>query len=364
MRVLYFTERDSPHDRRFLTALSGTHHQVYALRQREGLPQVPMGINELAWPAGTPDWRDWGGWQHGVKQLADLLDQVQPDLVHAGPVQGPALLTALAGFHPLVTMSWGSDLLLRAERSPWMRHATHYTLQNTDILLADCQTVADQAVHLGFERDSIAIFPWGVDLQHFSQQNGLEAGLAWRARLGWEDNFVVFCNRTWAELYGVDVLAHAFVRASQQLPSIRLLLAGNGPLSGRIRNLLEPVRGKVHFPGWLDRQTLSGAYCACDLYVSPSHCDGASISLLEALACGCPALVSDIPSNQEWITPGEVGDLFKDDDVKSLASQLLAMAARKDLPVMGKRARQLAEARADWTQNFQVCLAAYQQAIT
>ena len=119
MRVLYFTERDTPHDRRFLKALSSTQHQIFALRQLPCHPETPPGVMALDWPEGTPDWSGWKGWQAGTAQLEILLAQVKPDLVHAGPVQGPALITALTGWHPLVTMSWGSDLLLNAERSPF-----------------------------------------------------------------------------------------------------------------------------------------------------------------------------------------------------------------------------------------------------
>ncbi|MFW5713957.1 MAG: glycosyltransferase [Brevefilum sp.] len=364
MRVLYFTERDSPHDRRFLRALSETAHQIYALRQMDCLPEIPPGVIELNWPEGTPDWTYWQGWQAGTAQLKHLLEQVQPDLVHAGPVQGPALVTALTGFHPLVTMSWGSDMLMRADRSPWMRHATRFTLGRTDIFLADCQTVADQVVCFGFDRSRIEIFPWGVDLDHFSPQNGLEAGAALRRSLGWEDQFIIFCNRSWSPIYGVDLLAQAFTRAARQNADLRLLLAGNGPQADLIRHLLMPVGDKVSFPGWLDREDLPGAYCAGDLFVTPSHCDGSSISLLEALACGRPVLASDIPANKEWVVPGEVGRHFKDGDVDSLVSQLLGMAAKTDLPLYGKRGRKLAETRADWGRNFEKCLAAYHQAIT
>ncbi|HEY9122347.1 MAG TPA: glycosyltransferase, partial [Brevefilum sp.] len=105
MRVLYFTERDSPHDQRFLRALSGTAHDVYALRQKVTFPNTPGGIIELNWPGGQPDWRSWGGWQMALVGFQKILENIQPDLVHAGPIQGPALLTALSGFQNLVTMS-------------------------------------------------------------------------------------------------------------------------------------------------------------------------------------------------------------------------------------------------------------------
>lgn len=362
MRVLYFTEKDSPHDRRFLTALAGTPHQVYALRQTRCNPETPKGIVELEWTAEQPDWSDWRGWQSGKAQFEDILAKVQPDLVHAGPVQGPALLTALEGFHPLVTMSWGFDLLVHAKRSPWMHLATKYTLERTDVLLSDCQTVTDEALSYGFSSDKIVSFPWGVDLSHFSPENSKAAGLLLRKVLGWEDKFIIFCNRTWSPRYGVDVLAKAFVDAVDVNQDLRLLLAGDGPQSNLIKRILALAGERISFPGWLDLESLPGAYGAADLFVSPSHSDGSSISLLEAMACGRPVLVSDIPSNREWVTPGEAGYLFKDGDVMSLKEKILKMAGDPKPDRFGQCARELAEGRADWEKNFQKLLFAYQLA--
>ncbi len=90
-----------------------------------------------------------------------------------------------------------------------------------------------------------------------------------------------------------------------------------------------------------------------DLYISPSHVDGSSVSLMEALACGIPCLVSDIPANKEWVTEGENGWLFPDGDADALAEKILsAIARRETLPEVGRSARQVAEQRADWKQEL------------
>lgn len=361
MRLLYFTERDSPHDQRFLAALANTPHQVFALRQYETREKTFTGMTELHWQEGQPDWTDWRGWQEGKAQLQHILVDLQPDLIHAGPIQGPAFLTALTGFHPLLSMSWGSDLLIHAHRSPWMRCATRYTLSQSEILLADCQTVADEAVKLGLSSDKIVRFPWGVDLDHFSPSHGAAEGIKLRKNLGWEDAFIVLCNRSWSPLYGVDLLAKAFTEASKRNPSLRLLLVGDGPQSEEIRQLLAPVAEKVSLPGWLDRKSLPGVYCAADLFVSPSHSDGSSISLLEAMACSRPVLASDIPGNREWITPGVTGELFEDGNLESLTGQILKMADSPELRAYGEQARKLAEERANWQENFKKLSQAYQR---
>ena len=363
MRLLYFTEADSPHDRLFLTSLAGTSHQVYALRKKECQPLTPPGIIELNWPMGRPDWRHWDGWKQGKDQLREVIDKQEFDLIHAGPIQGPALLAALSGFQPLVTMSWGSDILVRAKRSPWMRFATKYVLDRTKVFLGDCQTVVEEAKNYNFSEKKIVQFPWGVDLKHFSPCSGRASGQALRCSLGWDNNFIILCNRSWFPIYGVDILAKAFVHSSDKNRTLRLILVGDGPLSEQIHTILTPVDKKVYYMGRVSKQDLPGIYCAADLFVSPSHSDGSSVSMLEAMACGCPVLVSDIPSNKEWVKPDEVGKLFKDGDPISLDEKMLEMSNDPKLSEYGLGARALAEKRANWEENFQILLNAYQLAV-
>ena len=123
---------------------------------------------------------------------------------------------------------------------------------------------------------------------------------------------------------------------------------------------------QVHLPGQVPQAKLPDFYRAADLYISTSHSDGTSISLLEALASGLPVLLSDIPGNKEWVRqPGEVGWLFRDGDVDSLTNGILqAVENWAQLPMMGRAARQLAEVRGDWTKNFPNLFKAYDIAIT
>jgi glycosyltransferase involved in cell wall biosynthesis len=97
-----------------------------------------------------------------------------------------------------------------------------------------------------------------------------------------------------------------------------------------------------------------------DLYISPSHVDGSSVSLMEALASGLPCLVSDIPGNKEWIEDGVNGWLFRDGDVDDLTAKILnAIKNRKSFQEIGKVARNTAEERADWKKNFGKLLEVY-----
>ena len=208
----------------------------------------------------------------------------------------------------------------------------------------------------------MVLFPWGVDLDQFSPGSGDIL----RERQGWQDAFVLLSLRSWEPVYGVDVIARAFVQAAQQEAGLRLLLLGGGSQAGRILEILQRggVEERVFYGGQVNNSMLPEYYRAADLYLSASHSDGSSVSLMEALACGRPVLVSDIAGNREWLENNPGGWLFKDGDAEELAKGILnAYRNRSKLDEVGQSARMLAEERADWSQNFQKLLGAYDLAL-
>jgi len=367
VRVLYFTRDYTPHDHRFLTSLASSEHEVYALRLERRGPALeerplPDGIHALEWEGGRGP-VSLSAYPRMALALRRLAARVRPEVIHAGSIHTAALVAALAGVQPLVSMSWGSDLLADADRSAWMRFLTRFVLRRSTLLLGDCETVKRKAVSLGFPPERVRLFPWGVDLEAFHPAPAGQSAL--RANLGWQEHFVLLSLRSWEPVYGVDVLAKGFALAARQEHSLRLLLVGGGSQAELIRGILAEggVLDRVHFAGRVPNSDLPAYYQAADLYVSASHSDGSSVSLMEALACGRPALLSDIPSNQEWVVHGQQGGFFRDGDPQSLAEMLLLAVRERDrLPELGQAARRLAEQRADWRKNFACLLEAYEEA--
>lgn len=360
MRILYFSQGYSPHDERFINALSKTDHEVFYLQLEPEEPiTLPENVKEVLLP-GVKQAMAKGKTSEVVRQLGSLLKALHPEVVHAGPLHGPAYLAARTSFKPLISMSWGSDLLKDADRSWSMRWRTAYVLAKTSMLLGDCEAVAQKAVSFGFNRDNIRLFPWGVDLEHFTSEG---AG-SLRRKLRWVKKTVFLSNRTMEPLYGVDVIVNAFIKIAHEHPQARLLLFGKGSQEERFRQLIEDegFEDSVYFGGHASLDELPDVYRSADVYLSASHSDGSSVSLLEALACGKPGLVSDIAGNREWIQPGVQGWLFRDGDSDDLAVRMAAICENGIDPLLGVRARALAEARANWKKNFQVMLDAYDQA--
>lgn len=361
MRVLYFSRDYTTHDHRFLSTLADAGYTVYFLRlERNPHPAetrpFPAGIKEISWAGGQKLFT----WKQGYRFKKDfqrVLSELNPDLIHAGPIQTCAFLSVMSGFHPIVSVSWGYDLLRDASRNPIYRQITRYTLRNSDVLVGDSEIIRQKAIEYGMAADRIVTFPWGINLKIFdlpAQQKKHDKP------------FTILSTRGWEPIYGIEILAQAFVLAAHQVPEMRLIMLGCGSLKSKLERIFYEggVLDRVEFPGLVDQLNLPIFFHAADLYVSASFSDGTSISLIEAMATGCPVLVSDIPGNREWVTPGKQGWLFPVGEALALSKAVItAYEHREDFPIMGKQARALAVARANWENNFQQLLHAYDLAI-
>jgi glycosyltransferase involved in cell wall biosynthesis len=361
MRIIYFSKSYTPHDYRFLSSLSRTNHEVFFLqleatkRQTEDR-SVPENIQQILWAGGQREFR-WSDVPRLAFDLRRVIRKIKPDLIHAGPIQNCAFLATLSGFRPVLAMSWGYDLVQDAESSWWMKRITKYVLRNAAFFVSDANVSRNKAVEFGMNPQKTVIFPWGVDIEHFVPKKPVTRR---------SSPVTLFCSRTWESIYGVDILAKAFVKVATQNPDVNLILLGGGSQGARIRQILmnSGVMERVHFGGQVRQKDLPRWYHMADVYISPSHVDGSSVTLMEALASGLPCLVSDIAGNKEWIEDGVNGWMFRDGSVDDLAEKILwVIQNRKSFKKISEAARKTAEEKADWKKNFGKLLLAYQAAV-
>jgi glycosyltransferase involved in cell wall biosynthesis len=350
MRVLYVGRGLGVHDRRFVAAFAaqppvGPGWQVGVLAL-DGSPLVGLAAGAVA-VAGVAEQPASGA---AVDQVRDAVRRFRPDVVVAGPLQAATLPAVQAGGAPVVAISWAFDLLADATSAD-QRRAAQAALAGSVALLCDARVVAEAAQALGMPASRITIAPWGVDLGRF--RPGGDGSV--RQMLGWQDRFVLLSTRNHEPLYRLDTVIEAFASTAYKVPELRLALLGDGSQRAKLESQARStgVDDLVQFAGAVAPSDLPAWYASADAYVSASQVDGTSVSLIEAMACGLPAVVSDIPGNREWIEPGATGWLFPLGDATEMA-RALGEAARmpaRDRQRMGRAARAIAEERADWRLN-------------
>jgi glycosyltransferase involved in cell wall biosynthesis len=367
MKVLFFSRDYTTHDRRFLQKLSESRHDVWFLRlQNDGIRYetrpLPERVRLVKWPGGCHRADTLESWLSLMPAFEATLEDIKPDIVHAGPVQSCGLMTALSGFHPFVLMSWGSDMLVDADRSDLWRWMTCYALRHSDIFVCDCQAVRDKARDLtGYRDERIVQFPWGVDANIYTPGG---EGIDLRSQPGWEDAFILISTRSLEPLYGIETLLDAFRQAVAQRKRLRLALLGEGSLKPAIEDFISRhgLSEYVYRPGVIPQSRLPDYFRAADLYISCCLSDGSSVSLLEAMATGLPVIVTDAHGNREWVGPDN-GWLAPAKDADANAQAILIAEGMEASQRENMRAanRKVVEQRADWNLNFDKLLKAYDE---
>lgn len=131
---------------------------------------------------------------------------------------------------------------------------------------------------------------------------------------------------------GVWELLEAFAQVHRQFPDARLVLAGEGQMA-RVRERLAAlgVADVVELPGWISGEAKLAALNTADAFVLPSHIEGLPISMLEAMHCGMPVVVSAVGSVPEVLVDGENGLMVPAQDAQALADALLRLAGEPAL---------------------------------
>jgi glycosyltransferase involved in cell wall biosynthesis len=111
------------------------------------------------------------------------------------------------------------------------------------------------------------------------------------------------------------------VHALRRLPwttSFNALLCGDGPLRPQIQQLIgeHGLQGRVRLAGYAPN--LWSLMKRASVFVSPSWYEGSPNVVLEAMACGCPLVVSDIPAHRGLLDE-QSAILFPGDDPDALA---------------------------------------------
>lgn len=155
---------------------------------------------------------------------------------------------------------------------------------------------------------------YGIQKPVYSLTNGIDtdffapspkARLRFRHKYGLSDNQkVIISAGHFIERKGLP----EFVEMARKMPEVRFFWFGHTPLSTvphTIRQAIENAPENVSFPGFVSQSDLRDAYCGADLFAFLSQEETEGIVVLEALACGTPTLLRDIPVYNGWLRDGE-----------------------------------------------------------
>jgi glycosyltransferase involved in cell wall biosynthesis len=300
LRVLVAGWLNSPHVVSWVEAVVAGGHEVHlAGRPMPGSPmtEVPAEMHRL--PSGGPPLvRSL----RMSRALAGIADAVEPDLVHAHWLPEFGWMAAREGLTPLVCSAWGSDVFGVHGIG---RSRSKRALEGSNLVLADSVPLARATRDLAGRDIRVEVMRWGLDLRRFAPGDSLEA----RSRLGIAHRGPVIASvRGLKPVYNPQLLMEAFASVRSRADAHLLF---KFPLESAAKEA-EQLKATINQLGISEAVTMLGnlpferlpdVYRAADVIVSIASSDSSPRSVWEALACGRPVVVSDLPWARDELVP-------------------------------------------------------------
>ena len=238
---------------------------------------------------------------------SNQLRQVRPHVIHAHWIVPQGLALALLGFFskklpPILLTSHGGDLFgLRGQLFSLLKH---WVLKKASAVTVVSRPMATEAARLGANDSRTSVIPMGVD---FDGRFSLDA------RVERVAGQILFVGRL-VEKKGVKYLIQALPSIRQRVPDAHLVIVGSGPELPELTALVSELglQDCVEFRGAMSQDALPEFYRRAAVFVAPfvdaasGDREGLGLVSIEAIACGCPVVVGDVPV---------VADIFLDTEM-------------------------------------------------
>jgi len=274
---------------------------------------APMGVRTFV--------RQWLGpltFPKAVQRLRSLIDQFQPDIVHAMRYPYEGIITAMANpAAPLIVSVWGNDFTLHAKANPLIGYFTRRALRQTNALHTDCQRDLRLAYEMKYPKGRpVVVLPGsgGIRSEVFSPPDHPRP----------LSPPVIINPRGFRTYIRNDSFFQAMPQVLQKYPQARFLCpAMDREVQAHKWVEQYGLEQHVELLPLIPHGQMAELFRQSHIVVSPSTHDGTPNTLLEAMACGCFPVAGDIESIHEWLTDGKNGLLVDAANAKMLANAII-----------------------------------------
>lgn len=363
MRIAFLAWHGSIHTRRWVQFFAERGHDVHVVTCGDGdiVDDAPEAASSdrayRVHDVGRPRFGKLG-YLLKRRSVRRCIRDIAPEIVHAHWLTsyGMLALSATPDDCPLVVTAHGDDLLI-APRRRIFRSIVTRVLRRAQLITVPSDAMRDAAYALvpSDELGQVVVFQYGVETARL-HAIGVEA----RSRMvdesaGESAPLRLVSARALLDIYRIDVLLDAIALLHHDGVDLYCDLIGDGPCRAALeRQAAElDIAHLVHFHGHLPGWEVERMVATADVYVSISESDGVSLAMLEALALGVVAVLSDIPANRPWIRDGVNGMLT------AIAPGDVAQAIRRscmiDREAAAATSYALVAERADRATNLAAC---------
>lgn len=278
-----------------------------------------------------------------------ILKEISPNLVHLH-VQHLYGFAIIPSGYPFLLTSWGAEVLSLPRTNMLLKSIAKITATRARFVTVDAYCLKKIWIKMGIQESKIKVIPFGVDLSIFNP-NVKGSTVRKNLMIGKDDIVIISTRALDNNHYNIECLIKAIPVVLKRCQNAKFILKGTGPLKTYLQNLVKKlnVSNDVRFIGLTPYNEMAQYLAAADIYVSTPFIDTTSVSLLEAMACGLPPIVTDIAGNKEWIKDEVNGLLFPPKNSRALSEKIIQLIKNKNTRrQFGERCFQIVKKRASW----------------
>ena len=300
------------------------------------------------------------------RRLAELVDRIMPDVLHAhspvlnaiaalrvGSARGIPVVYEVRAFWEDAAVDHGTSTPggLRYRGTRWLET---WALKRADAVTTICEGLKQDMVARGIASEKITVIPNAVDIAQFGAGRAPDAEL--KQQLGLGGGIILGFIGSFYAYEGLPILLRALPQLLRHHPAVHVLIVGGGRQENELKQLAADlgVQNHVVFAGRVPHDDVRRYYDLVDILVYPRLSMRLTelvtpLKPLEAMASQRLLVASDVGGHRELIRAGETGTLFKAGDPASLATVVLDLLEHPERwPALRSAGRKYVEHERTW----------------
>lgn len=257
-------------------------------------------------------------------ELRNTIRNFKPAILHSHFATHYSFLGNISGFKKHIVTVWGSDVFVFPKKRWLNKWILKFNFKHANVIVSTSHAMAKEASL--YTNKLIEVIPFGIDFNVFKPDHKIKAN---------KSEIIIGNIKSLEPIYGIDILIKAFnlVKIKFLEIKLKLIIVGKGSKFEEYQNLVLDLglKNDVVFMGSVSQEEVPDILNTFDIFACLSRNESFGVSVIEAMACKIPVVVTKNPGFLEVVN-SENNGLFVDiENINEAADKISELILNKDL---------------------------------
>lgn len=255
--------------------------------------------------------------------LKKMIRDFEPNILHSHFATHYSFLGNISGFKKHVVTVWGSDVYVFPKKRKLNKFILEYNFKKASCIISTSNAMAKEVAL--YTNKLVAVIPFGIDVDLFKPQS-----------IRKDTNEIIIGNiKSLEPIYGIDVLIKAFQKLKLKFPEkrLKLVIVGKGSRLKDYQVLVSDLKLSeyVVFKGSVLVEEVPTILNTFNIFACLSRNESFGVSVIEAMACKIPVVVTKTPGFMEVVDSEDNGLFVEIDNIDDTVNKIERLIVDNEL---------------------------------